>query len=161
MRLKGKTALVTGAGQGFGYGIAETFVREGARVARLDVKAEVAEAAARRLGPGAIALTADAPKRDDVERAARAAIEAFNWVDIVLNNAGTTHRNKPLMEVEEAEFDRIFAVNVKSLFFTAQAFIPHMRAQGGGVFVNIGSTAALKALAPGLRCTTPPRAQCI
>ncbi len=124
MRLKGKAALVTGAGQGFGYGIAETFVREGARVACLDMKAEVAEAAARRLGPAAIALTADVSKRADVERAAKAAIEAFGRVDIVVNNAGTTHRNKPLMEVEEAEFDRIFAVNVKSLLQTAQAFVP-------------------------------------
>ncbi len=144
MRLKGKAALVTGAGQGFGYGIAETFAREGARVACLDMKAEVAEAAARRLGPAAIALTADVSKRDDVERAAKAAIEAFGRVDIVVNNAGTTHRNKPLMEVEEAEFDRIFAVNVKSLFLTAQAFVPHMRREGGGVFINLGSTAALR-----------------
>ncbi len=144
MRLKGKAALVTGAGQGFGYGIAETFVREGARVACLDVKAEVAEAAARRLGLAAIALTGDVSKRDDVERAARAAIEAFGRVDIVVNNAGTTHRNKPLMEVEEAEFDRIFAVNVKSLMLTAQAFVPHMRGRGGGVFINVGSTAALR-----------------
>ena len=144
MRLKGKTALVTGAGQGFGYGIAETFVREGARVACLDVKAEIAEAAAKRLGPTAIAITADVSKREDVERAARIAIEAFGRVDIVVNNAGTTHRNKPLMEVEEAEFDRIFAVNVKSLLLTAQVFAPHMREKGGGVFVNIGSTAALR-----------------
>ena len=144
MRLKGKAALVTGAGQGFGYGIAETFVREGARVACLDMKAEVAEAAARRFGPAAIALIADVSRRDDVDRAAKAAVEAFGRVDIVVNNAGTTHRNKPLMEIEEAEFDRIFAVNVKSLLLTAQAFVPHMRERGGGVFVNIGSTAALR-----------------
>ncbi len=144
MRLKGKTALVTGAGQGFGYGIAETFVREGARVACLDLKAEIAEAAAGRLGSAAIAITADVSKRDDVARAAREAIEAFGRVDIVVNNAGTTHRNKPLTEVEEAEFDRIFAVNVKSLLLTAQAFAPHMREKGGGVFINVGSTAALR-----------------
>ena len=123
------------------------------------MKAEVAEAAARRLGPAAIALTGDVSKRDDVERAARAAIEAFGRVDIVVNNAGTTHRNKPLMEVEEAEFDRIFAVNVKSLMLTAQAFVPHMREQGGGVFINVGSTAALRPR-PASRCTTPPRAPC-
>src|SRR5271157_4329005 len=145
MRLKGKTALVTGAGQGFGFGIAETFVREGARVACLDLKADVAEAAARRFGDaGAIALHADVSNREDVERAAKAAIEAFGRVDIVVNNAGTTHRNKPLMEVEEAEFDRIFAVNVKSILLTAQAFVPHMRRQGGGVIINVGSTAALR-----------------
>jgi 3-oxoacyl-[acyl-carrier protein] reductase len=144
MRLKGKAALVTGAGQGFGYGIAEAFIREGARVACLDVKSEVAEAAAKRLGSSAMALHADVSKRGDVERAAHGAIDALGRVDIVVNNAGTTHRNKPLMEVEEAEFDRIFAVNVKSILLTAQAFVPHMRAHGGGVFINIGSTAALR-----------------
>src|ERR1700734_1288807 len=138
MRLKDKAALVTGAGQGFGFGIAEAFVREGARVACLDVKGDVAEAAAKRFGASAMAVQADVSSRKDVERAARAAI------DIVVNNAGVTHRNKPLMEVEEAEFDRIFAVNVKSILLTAQAFIPHMRSHGGGVFINIGSTAALR-----------------
>ena len=65
-------------------------------------------------------------------------------MDIVVNNAGTTHRNKSLMEVEEAEFDRIFAVNVKSILLFAQAFVPHMREKGGGVFINIGSTAGLR-----------------
>jgi 3-oxoacyl-[acyl-carrier protein] reductase len=144
MRLKGKAALVTGAGQGFGFGIAEAFVREGARVACLDVRSEVAKAAAKRFGASAMALTGDVSNRGDVERAARAAIDALGRVDIVVNNAGTTHRNKPLMEVEEAEFDRIFAVNVKSILLTAQAFIPHMRAHGGGVFINIGSTAGLR-----------------
>ncbi len=145
MRLKGKTALVTGAGQGFGFGVAEIFTREGARVACLDLKADIAEAAAKRFGDaGAIALHADVSKRDDVERAAKAVIAAFGRVDIVVNNAGTTHRNKPLMEVEEAEFDRVFAVNVKSIFLTAQAFVPHMREHGGGVFINIGSTGALR-----------------
>src|SRR6202044_3686368 len=99
---------------------------------------------AKRFGGGSNALRADVSNRDDVERAAPGAIAAFGRIDIVVNNAGTTHRNKPLMEVEEAEFDRIFAVNVKSILLTAQAFIPHMRAHGGGVFINIGSTAGLR-----------------
>jgi 3-oxoacyl-[acyl-carrier protein] reductase len=144
MRLKGKAALVTGAGQGFGYGIAEAFIREGARVACLDLRGDVAEAAAKRFGASAMAVQADVSNRGEIERAAQAAIDALGRVDIVVNNAGTTHRNKPVMEVEEAEFDRIFAVNVKSILLTAQAFIPHMRAHGGGVFINVGSTAALR-----------------
>src|ERR1700683_4048343 len=116
MRLKDKADLVTGEGHGCVYVCAEAFVREGGRVSCLDVKGEVAEAAARRLGPSAMALKADVSNRADIERAARAAIDALGRIDIVVNNAGTTHRNKPLMEVEEAEFDRIFAVNVKSIF---------------------------------------------
>ncbi len=119
-------------------------MREGARVACLDVKPEIAEAAAKRIGPAAIALAADVSKREDVEKAARAAIEAFGRIDVVVNNAGVTHRNKPLMEIEETEFDRVFAVNVKAILIVAQAFVPHMRANGGGVFINIGSTAALR-----------------
>ena len=88
MRLKDKAALVTGAGQGFGFGIAEAFVREGARVACLDVKGDVAEAAAKRFGASAMAVQADVSSRKDVERAARAAIDALGRIDIVVNNAG-------------------------------------------------------------------------
>ena len=131
MRLKGKAALVTGRGWG-PAGIAEAFAREGARVACLDLKGDVAEAAAKRLGAFAIALQGDV-RTAPIRRAAHAAIDALGRIDIVVNNAGTTHRNKPIMEVEEAEFDRIFAVNVKSILLAAQTFIPHMRAQGGGV----------------------------
>src|ERR1700683_2409388 len=133
MRLKGRNAIVTGAGQGFGLGIAETFAREGARVACLDFKADLAKDAAAQIGGEAIALTCDVSKRNEVEAAVKAAIAAFGRVDIIVNNAGTTHRNRPMLEVEEAEFDRIFAVNVKSIFLTAQALIPHMREHGGGV----------------------------
>jgi 3-oxoacyl-[acyl-carrier protein] reductase len=144
MRLNGKGAIVTGAGQGFGLGIAETFARQGARVACLDLDGDLAQAAAKRLGPGAIALTADVSKQDEVAAAVKAAIAAFGRIDCLVNNAGTTHRNRPMLEVEEAEFDRIFAVNVKSIFLFARALVPHMRAAGGGVVINIGSTAALR-----------------
>jgi 3-oxoacyl-[acyl-carrier protein] reductase len=144
MRLKGKSAIVTGAGQGFGLGIAETFAREGARVACLDFNRDLAKAAADRIGAGAIALDCDVSKKDQVDAAVKAAIAAFGRVDCIVNNAGTTHRNRSMMEVEEAEFDRIFNVNVKSIFLFAQALVPHMRASGGGVIVNIGSTAGLR-----------------
>jgi len=144
MRLKAKTAIVTGAGQGFGFGIAETFAREGARVACLDFNAQSAQAAAARIGAGAIALTCDVSKKGQVKAAVNAAIAAFGRVDCVVNNAGTTHRNRSMLEVDEAEFDRIFAVNVKSIFLMADALVPHMRKSGGGVIVNVGSTAAVR-----------------
>jgi 3-oxoacyl-[acyl-carrier protein] reductase len=144
MRLKEKGVIVTGAGQGFGLGIAETFAREGARVACLDFNAELARSAAARIGAGAIALTCDVSKKDQVEAAVQAAVGSFGRVDAIVNNAGTSHRNRPMLEVDEAEFDRIFAVNVKSIFLMAHALIPHMREKGGGVIVNIGSTAALR-----------------
>jgi 3-oxoacyl-[acyl-carrier protein] reductase len=144
MRLQGRSAIVTGAGQGFGLGIAETFAREGARVACLDLNGELAEAAAAKIGAGAIALTCDVSRKDQVAAATAAAINAFGRVDAIVNNAGTTHRNRSMMEVSEEDFDRIFNVNVKSIFLFAQALVPHMREKGGGVMVNIGSTAALR-----------------
>jgi 3-oxoacyl-[acyl-carrier protein] reductase len=144
MRLQGRSAIVTGAGQGFGLGIAETFAREGARVACLDLNGELAEAAAAKIGAGAIALTCDVSRKDQVAAATAAAINAFGRVDAIVNNAGTTHRNRSMMEVSEEDFDRIFNVNVKSIFLFAQALVPHMREKGGGVMVNTGSTAALR-----------------
>jgi 3-oxoacyl-[acyl-carrier protein] reductase len=144
MRLEGKSAIVTGAAQGFGLGIARTFAREGARVALIDRNIEAAREAAAAIGEGAIALACDVSKKAEVEAAAKAAVAAFGRIDIVVNNAGTSHRNRPMLEVEEEEFDRIFAVNVKSIFLMAHALTPHMRAHGGGVVINIGSTAALR-----------------
>jgi 3-oxoacyl-[acyl-carrier protein] reductase len=144
MRLSNKTALVTGAAQGFGLGIAETFAREGARVAVLDLNASGAEEAAARIGSGALALGCDVAKAGEVDRAVQETIRAFGRLDIVVNNAGTTHRNKPMAEVSEEEFDRVFAVNVKSIYLMARAVLPHFRQIGGGVMLNIGSTAGLR-----------------
>jgi 3-oxoacyl-[acyl-carrier protein] reductase len=97
MRLKGKTALVTGAAQGFGYGIAETFAREGARVAVLDLDLDKARTAARTIGKRAIALKADVSKAKDVNKAVAAVIAKFGHLDIVVNNAGISHRNEPML----------------------------------------------------------------
>jgi 3-oxoacyl-[acyl-carrier protein] reductase len=143
-RLEGKVALVTGAGSGFGLGIAETFAREGARVVVVDIRQEAAEAAAARIGKSSIGIAADVSKAADVQAAVGKALDAFGRVDIVVNNAGISHRNRPMLEVEEEEFDRIFAVNVKSIYHFAKAAVPQMRAQGGGVFINVGSTAGLR-----------------
>ena len=142
-RLEGKTALVTGGASGFGLGIVETFAREGARVAVLDLNGDAAKSVADRV-PGAIAIAADVSKAADVDRAVADTVEAFGTLDILVNNAGIAHRNRPMLEVEEDEFERIFAVNVKSIYLFARAAIPQMRGQGRGVIVNVGSTAGLR-----------------
>jgi 3-oxoacyl-[acyl-carrier protein] reductase len=144
MRLQNKTALVTGAAQGFGLGIAETFVREGARVALVDLNGEAAKAAAEKIGQRSIALACDVAKGAEVERMAKEVIRQFGRLDIVVNNAGTSHRNQPMLDVSEEEYDRVFAVNVKSIYLMAKATVPHFRERGGGVILNIGSTAGIR-----------------
>ncbi|MGL4323586.1 MAG: glucose 1-dehydrogenase [Beijerinckiaceae bacterium] len=144
MRLQGKTALVTGAAQGFGYAIAETFVREGAKVVLMDMQAEKAQAAATAIGGGAIAVGGNVASAADTKTAVEACIKAFGHLDILVNNAGTSHRNMPMIDVTEEEFDRVFAVNVKSIYQFARAVVPHFKARGGGVILNIGSTAGIR-----------------
>jgi 3-oxoacyl-[acyl-carrier protein] reductase len=144
MRLKDKVAVVTGAAQGFGYGIAETYAREGAKVACLDIQGEAAKAAAAKIGQGAFGVACDVSRADDVRAAFEKVTAALGPVDILVNNAGTSHRNKPIMEVSEEEFDRVFDVNVKSIFLTTRAVVPQMRAKGGGCIINIGSTAGIR-----------------
>ncbi|MFN3629380.1 MAG: glucose 1-dehydrogenase [Casimicrobiaceae bacterium] len=145
MRLKDKVAIVSGGAQGFGRGIVERFVAEGARVVVADLKAEAAQALARALGPAALAVSADVSRDADWARLVAETLAAFGRLDIVVNNAGTSHRNRPMLEVEEAEFDRIYAVNVKSIYLSARHCVPVFRAQGsGGVFVQIASTAGVR-----------------
>ena len=144
MRLANKTAIVTGAAQGFGLAIAQTFAREGARVACLDLQGDAAKAAAVRIGGGAMAHACDVANGASVGAATQAVIGAFGHVDIVVNNAGTSHRNMPMLDVPEAEFDRVFAVNVKSIYNMALALVAHMRGRGGGVILNIGSAAGIR-----------------
>ncbi|SPR99204.1 SDR family oxidoreductase [Cupriavidus taiwanensis] len=147
MRLANKVAIVTGGGSGFGEGIAHTFAREGANVVVADLREDAAErvaAAIRDAGGRARAVRADVSRAADTEAMRDAALATFGDVHIVVNNAGTTHRNKPILEVTEDEFDRVYAVNVKSIYWSARAFIPHFRQRGGGVFVNIASTAGIR-----------------
>jgi 3-oxoacyl-[acyl-carrier protein] reductase len=144
MRLAGKIAIVTGGGGGFGEGIAERFVQEGARVAVVDIRADAAQAVAKRLGADAIAIAADVGSAADVNHVVTATREAFGVPHILVNNAGTTHKNRPLLEVTEEEFDRVYRVNVKSIFHFVRAVVPVMRDNGGGVIINIGSTAGIR-----------------
>ena len=144
MRLDGKRALVTGGGSGFGAAIAETFVREGAQVAIVDLDGEAAEATARAIGEGALAVAGDVTRPGDVQEAVSRARDAFGGLDVVVNNAGWTHRNKPMLDVTEEEFDRLYAVNVKAIFHMCRAVVPLMREAGGGVILNIGSTAGIR-----------------
>jgi 3-oxoacyl-[acyl-carrier protein] reductase len=144
MRLDGKTALVTGAGSGIGKCIAETYAREGAWVAVVDLNLDAAKDAARGIGNNAIALRCDVSKKDEFDNVVGETISTFGGLDILVNNAGATHVNKPMMEIGEDEFDKIYAVNVKGVFLGCQAVVPHFRKSGGGVIINIGSTAGLR-----------------
>jgi 3-oxoacyl-[acyl-carrier protein] reductase len=144
MRLQSKVALVTGAASGFGKAIAETFAREGAKVAVVDINEGAAKEVASAIGRGAVAIRCDVSRKADVDDAAKATVAAFGTIDILVNNAGTTHRNRPMLEVEETEFDRVFAVNVKSIFLFAHAVVPVFRRTGRGAIINIGSTAGIR-----------------
>ncbi len=148
-RLHGKVAMVTGGASGFGEAICKKLVEEGAWVAVLDID----EAGGRRVageieaahGAGRAGFVGcDVSRRDDTAAAVREVVAAHGRVDVYVNNAGVTHRNGPMLEVGEEWFDRIFAVNVKALFLSALELVPQFRAQGGGVVVNIASTAGIR-----------------
>ena len=144
MRLDNKVALITGGASGFGKAIAETFGREGARIAIADIQEEPARAVAASISNSAIAVRCDVSKRADVDAAVNAALGVFGGIDILVNNAGMSHRRRPMLEVEEDEFDRLMAVNVKSIFLFAHAVVPLMRKKKSGVIINIGSTAGIR-----------------
>jgi len=143
-RLAGKTAVVTGAASGFGRAIAQRFAAEGAKVAVLDINADGAAAVAREIGDAASVIVADVSDGADMARAAGEAFARFGELDILVNNAGWSHKNSPLLEVDEAAYDKVFAINVKSIFHSVQAFVPHWRQIGRGVMINIGSTAGIR-----------------
>jgi len=141
MRLEGKTAIVTGAGSGFGAGIARRFAAEGATVMVVDLNGDAAAAVAQEIG--GVAQVADVSKADSVKDMAQAALAAWGRIDILVNNAGITHLPKPLETVTEDEFDRVLAVNAKSVYLTAREIVPHMKDAGRGAIVNIASTAGV------------------
>ncbi len=141
MRLKGKTAIVTGGAQGFGAGIVRKFAAEGARVMVADINGDGAQALADEVS--GIACAVDVGRAASVDAMAEAAIRAFGHVDILVNNAGITHLPKPMETVTEDEFDRVLTVNVKSVYLTARALVPQMKARGTGAILNVASTAGL------------------
>lgn len=150
MRLKDQSAIVTGAASGFGAAIAERFAAEGARVVVADLNEAQGQAVAQRIG--GVFARCDVSRAEDVQALVQTALQAHGRLDIVVNNAGVTHVNKPHLDVTEDEFDRLYRVNVKSLFHMNRAAVPAMRANPGrssGVFINVASTTGVRP-GPGL-----------
>lgn len=147
MRLEGKVAIVTGAGAGFGEGVARRFAEEGASVVVNDLNdadGERVAAEIRAAGGAAAYVRGDVSSGPDVARLVQDAVKRYGRLDVMVNNAGVPQRNMPMTEVPEEAFDRIFAVNVKSLYWAARHAVPAFRDAGGGAFVNISSTAAIR-----------------
>ena len=142
MQLEGKVAVVTGAASGFGEGIARRYAKEGARVVLADLNDQIGGGIADEIG--GTYVHADVSDRDDVRAMVRTAVDAYGRLDTMVNNAGVTHVNRPMLEVGEDEFDRIFEVNVKAIYLAAMEVVPLMREQGGGCIVNTASTAGLR-----------------
>lgn len=144
MRLQGKVAIVTGAASGFGAEIARVYAREGAKVAVVDLNEQGAQQVAADIGDAAIAVRCDVSNRADVDNVIAQTVAAFGPVDIVVNNAGYTHKNQPLLNVDEKTFDRVFDVNVKAIYHMVMAITPMMRERKSGCIINVGSTAGIR-----------------
>ena len=143
MRLDGQTAIVTGGASGFGAGIVRKFVAEGARVMIADINGDGAAELAAELGDPAMAQSVDVSSGASVDAMAGAALKAFGQVDILVNNAGVSHLPAAMEDVSEADFDRVYNVNIKSVYLTARALVPHMKSCGTGAILNVASTAGV------------------
>ena len=145
--LKDKVAIVTGSSRGLGAATVRRLAQEGAKVVVNDINAEGGERVVREIAQArglAKFCAGDVSKDADVAHVVAFALATYGDLDVVVNNAGTTHRNQPMLDVPEAEFDRIFAVNVKSLFLTARHAVPHFRRKRDGVMITIASTAGVR-----------------
>jgi NAD(P)-dependent dehydrogenase (short-subunit alcohol dehydrogenase family) len=152
MELQNKVALVTGGASGFGAAIAKRLGRAGARVVVADLNAQGAQRMAAELADlkvAACAVSGDVSKQEDYQRMVDSAVAQFGRIDVVVNNAGTTHRNQPALQVSEDEFDRIYRVNLKSVYWAAQIALPLFVQQGHGVMINVASTTGVRP-GPGL-----------
>ncbi|SDP57579.1 SDR family oxidoreductase [Phyllobacterium sp. OV277] len=143
-RLAGKTAIITGGASGFGEGMAKRFAEEGANVVVADLNHKGAETVATAIGKSAIAVQADVSRKEDVDAMVAAAMDTFGRVDIMVNNAGFTHRNGSMLDVDESTFDLISAVNMKAIYYATLAVVPIMEMQGGGSIITTASTAGLR-----------------
>lgn len=144
MSLSGKVALITGAGSGFGEGMAKKFAAEGAKVVVVDRNVEGADRVASEIGASAIAFAADVSQERDVVDAIAKAIGEFGGIDILVNNAGIGHKPRDAELVEPDEFDRIVGVNIRGIYLACRAAIPHFKSRDGGVILNIASTGAAR-----------------
>lgn len=147
MRLSNKVAIVTGGGSGFGEGIAYRFAAEGAKVIIADINHDAGKRVAAAIaaqGHDAISVETDVTQNESMRNLVESAISHYDSLDIMVNNAGTTHRNGSLLDVDEVTFDRVYAVNVKSIYLSAQHLVPIFHKQGGGCFLNIASTAGVR-----------------
>jgi len=147
MRLEKKVAIVTGGGSGFGEGISKRFAAEGCQVIVNDINVDGGERVVSEIkssGGQAAFVKGNVAVDADWASLLKATIDQFGHLDIVINNAGTTHRNKPMIEVTDEEFDLVYNVNVKGIYYSAKHIVPYFRKQGGGNFVTIASTSGLR-----------------
>lgn len=143
-RLEGKVAIVTGAASGFGAAMAKRFAQEGARVVVADINFRAAGDVAAGIGGNAVCVQADVSQASAFDMMTEKALDAFGRIDIMVNNAGYTHRNGDMLEVEEHEFDMIAAINMKAIYHAARTVVPVMLRQGGGNFLTTASTAGFR-----------------